>query len=239
MHRFLIENIKFQDNIILEDKEIIFQLRKVLRFFDWEKIVLFNGKDNSDYIYEIINLGKNTIFLKLEKVLDKKSELNFSLVLYQALPNKISKLEYILQKAIEVWFKKIVFFKSDRSQKLNITDNKKKRFDKIVLEAIEQSDRNILPIIKYLDILNLESRNILWENIFLHTKKTITSLSLKNLKLDYKKNINIFIWPEWGFSKSENMKFSDLNFKKFYLWNRILRTETAWVVVWFFISQIF
>ena len=235
MHRFLVKNLESKEKIILENKYLVFQIYKVLRFSKWESLILFNWKDNLDCIYEIIEIEKDRIFLNLIEAKEKDSELDFNLNLYQSIPNKTSKMEYILQKATEVWFKKIIFFKSERSQKLNISENKLERFEKIVIEATEQSNRNVTPKIDFIDSLSKEV--ILWENLFLHTQKDNEALSLKNLELNYDKDINIFIWPEWGFSDEEIKIFNDMDFKKVYLWNRIFRTETAWIVVWFFISQ--
>ena len=80
-----------------------------------------------------------------KKVLQKDSELSFSLTLYQALPNKLSKLEHIVQKCSEVGYAKIVFFLAERSQKLSLTPNKIQRLHTIVKEAIEQCGRNTIP----------------------------------------------------------------------------------------------
>ena len=60
------------------------------------------------------------------------------ITLYQALPNKIEKIEYILQKGVEVGIGKFVFFRSDFSQKLVLSDTKKVRLRAIVREAVEQ-----------------------------------------------------------------------------------------------------
>lgn len=60
---------------------------------------------------------------------------------------------------------------------------------------------------------------------------------LKNLDIDYSKNINIFVWPEGWFDSNEIEKFLVEWFENVYLWKRILRTETTWVTVWFFIVQ--
>ncbi len=237
MHRFSLKDFAFQDKIILKDKEILFQIKKVLRFSPWENLVLFNWSENKDYIYQITKIQKEEIHLQVKKNINKNSELNINLNLYQALPNKSSKIEYILQKATEVWFNKIVFFRSDRSQKLNISENKIKRFEKIVLEATEQSNRNTIPEIDFSNTIKFDS--IIWENFILHTQKDEKSIKLKDIKLNnLENNINILIWPEWWFSEEEIQKLSKLNFKKIYLWDRILRTETTWIVVWFFISQI-
>jgi RsmE family RNA methyltransferase len=50
--------------------------------------------------------------------------------------------------------------------------------------------------------------------------------------LDFSKNVNIFIWPEWWFTKKENDLFLKNNFTKVNLWRNILRTENAPIVVW-------
>jgi RsmE family RNA methyltransferase len=60
---------------------------------------------------------------------------------------------------------------------------------------------------------------------------------LKNLSLNYTRNINLFVWPEWWFSSKEILEFEKNNFKKVFLGNRILRTETVWIISGFFIAQ--
>ena len=59
--------------------------------------------------------------------------------LYQALPNKYEKIEYILQKGVEIGIDEFVFFRSERSQKLIINERKIERFADIAREALEQS----------------------------------------------------------------------------------------------------
>jgi RsmE family RNA methyltransferase len=57
------------------------------------------------------------------------------------------------------------------------------------------------------------------------------------LEINYTKKINVFVWPEWWFSTKEISQFEENNFKKVFLWNRILRTETTSSVTWFYIIQ--
>jgi len=47
---------------------------------------------------EIIDFSKKEIELKLLKKIGKKSELSLELNLVQAFPNKLDKVEYIIQK---------------------------------------------------------------------------------------------------------------------------------------------
>lgn len=60
------------------------------------------------------------------------------ITLYQAIPNRYEKLEYAIQKGVEVGISEFVFFPSDRSQKLAITPAKIERFTAIAREAVEQ-----------------------------------------------------------------------------------------------------
>jgi len=95
-------------------------------------------------VYKIEEISKKEIVFSQQEILKKSSELEFELVLFQALPNKLEKLEYIVQKCSEVGYAKIVFFQGERSQKLILSENKKQRLYKIMQEAIEQCGRNTL-----------------------------------------------------------------------------------------------
>ncbi len=236
MYRFLVEDIKFDNLIYLDNKDLYFQLTKVLRIKLEDEIILFNSKIKKDFFYRIIEIKKDKIVLSLKEIVNKNLEKDINLVLYQALPNKITKIEYILQKAVEVGFNKIIFFKADRSQKLNISNNKLKRFNKIVLEATEQSNRNSLLKFKIIDSIFEEDLQKS-ENIIFHQINTKDAIKIKDLKVKKDKKIAIFIWPEWGFSDMELEKFKKISKYKIYLWNNILRTETAGIVTWFFLLQ--
>ena len=78
-------------------------------------------------------------------------EVHKSITLCQALPNKYEKIEYILQKGVEIGIKKFVFFRSDRSQKLILSDGKKERFLLIAKEALEQCGGVIFPEILFVE----------------------------------------------------------------------------------------
>lgn len=101
-------------------------------------MVFFDGKEIQDYIYRVIHINKNSISFKRTAIISKDSELKTHLSLYQALPNKLSKIESLVQKCSEVGYREIIFFESERTQKLVLSDNKKQRIQKIVVEAIEQ-----------------------------------------------------------------------------------------------------
>lgn len=234
MQRFIIKGELFgMQEYILKDDDIYYQLTKVLRAKNGDEIIFFNGVDLKDYVYKIGSIDKKHIICSFQYEIEKKANKK-NISLYQAFPNKIDKIELILQKGTEVGIEKFIFFRSERSQEIKFLENKMLRFEKIIQEACEQSNRNTLPELIFVskkDILDIS-----WENIFFHTDET-QSISLAKCVWwigTSATNINIFIWPEWWFSDAENDIFTQKWFKKVYLWNNILRTETTWIVVAFY-----
>ncbi len=236
MQRFYFPNLEqSDDNIVIKNPDLLNQLNKVLRAKSWDEFAFFNGRDEKDFIYKIITIEKREVYFEKEWEVEIDSEIDFDLNIIWALPNKIDKIEYILQKGVEVWVTWFYFFKSERSQKLILSANKMERLNKIIIEATEQSGRSRVPELIIDDNINLEDFKDN-ENILFHTKDE-NSVSLKDLKLDYNKWINLFVWPEWGFCDEEIEVFKQVWFKKVHLWNRILRTETTGVVSSFYIIQ--
>ncbi len=236
MQRFYFPDLeKVDDNIVLKNSEILNQLIKVLRVKKWVELSFFNGIDNIDFIFKIISIDKREIYLEKQWELENNSEIDFDLNIFWALPNKLDKIEYIIQKWVEVGVTGFYFFKSERSQKLLLSPNKIERLNKIIIEAVEQSCRSRVPELIIEDNISLEDFKDN-ENILFHTQDENSS-SLKELVLDYNKWINLFVWPEGGYSPEEIDIFKNLWFKKVHLWNRILRTETTWVVASFFLIQ--
>jgi len=236
MQRFYFPNLEeSDDNIVIKNPDLLNQLNKVLRAKAWDEFAFFNGIDEKDFIYKIVTIEKREAYLEKEWEKKINSEIDFDLNIIWALPNKIDKIEYILQKWVEVWITGFYFFKAERSQKLILSPNKIERLNKIIIEATEQSGRSRVPELIIEDNINLEDFN--WnENILFHTKDD-NSIWLKDLKLDYSKWINLFVGPEGGFWDEEIDVFKQVWFKKVHLWNRILRTETTGVVTWFYIIQ--
>ncbi len=236
MQRFYFPHLdKSDDNIVIKNPDLLNQLNKVLRAKSWDEFAFFNGNDEIDFIYKIITIEKREVYLEKQWEINIDNEIDFDLNILWALPNKIDKIEYIIQKGVEVWVTWFYFFRGERSQKLILSENKIERLNKIIIEATEQSGRSRVPELIIEEDINLDDfKNN--ENIVFHTEDDM-SVSLKELKLDYDKWINLFVWPEWGFCWEEINVFENLWFNKVHLWNRILRTETTGVVASFYLIQ--
>ena len=123
------------NNVIVQNKVFINKLIKVLRVTPGFQLVLFSGEDNIDQIYEVVSVDKREITMKRVGHLETDSEIDFELNIIQAFPNKIEKIEYVLQKGTEIWVTGFYFFRSERSQKLNLSENKIERLERIITEA--------------------------------------------------------------------------------------------------------
>ena len=224
MQRFFI-NRPLRETEIFDD-EIFHQITRVLRMKKGDQIILFCG-DGVEYLYELTNFSKKSVeCVQREKYEPTGRESSKNITLYQSLPNKMEKLEWIVKKNTELGVQKIIFFRSDRSQKLFLSDSKKERIKAISREALEQCG-GLFPVEIIFSDENLESilknKNPDEKRLFLHTEWQKTQLN----ELVNEEKFGIFIGPEGGWSGSEIQEMNENNLIIVHLWWRILRTETA------------
>lgn len=232
MQRFYYSELQKNWTFQVDDMEIIHQITKVMRSRVGDTVIFFDGKQWVDVVCEIAQIEKKSILFIAREIIEKKSDFP-EIVLYQALPNKLEKIEWILQKWVEVGYTKFVFFRSSRSQDLKISENKLERLQKILLEAVEQSGRNDIPEMIFEQKLDISV--ILWEKYFFHTDQNV-SQKLREI-IPSKQPKNIFVWPEWWFSPEEIATFLQYKCIAVTLWKNILRTETASIAVGFYFFQ--
>lgn len=102
-----------------------------------------------DHIYAVSSIDKKHVFLEKAGKILKKPSTAPKIHLLQALPNKLEKLEFILQKGVEAGIDSFTFFPSDRSQPLPILERKKERLVEIAREALEQCGGDVMPEIRF------------------------------------------------------------------------------------------
>lgn len=228
MQRFYLPQ-PFDSKLVIQDSSLVHQISIVLRSRLGETFAFFDGKNSEDVIYELTQImKKELIFERKESV--KKSISAKNIALYQALPNKLEKLEYIIQKWTEVGISHFTFFRSDRSQKLILSPQKEDRLKKICIEAVEQSGRNIIPVVQFIDKIG----KIKGETLYFHPSSDTQSLKEINSSLS---SLSVLVWPEWGWSDEEVQRFDSAWYKKVSLGDFILRAETVGVVVGFYLNQ--
>lgn len=185
----------------------------------------------NDKICEIEEITKQTVkCLVIEEVSDSGVP-NVKVTLFQALL-KSDKMEFVIQKAVEIGASEIVpFISKNVVVKLEDKDKSKKvdRWNKISVEASKQCGRSdIVKVMPVCDIGGLlEELKSFDKCILAYENETI---KLKDVIRDCLnvKNIAIIIGAEGGFDKSEVEKLLTLdNCVSVSLGERILRAETA------------
>lgn len=97
MQRFFIPHPPLGKDIVIPEPSFFHQISRVLRSSIGDSIVLFNG-DGREYVYTIRSIGKKEIGLVFASSYEGIRDSSVHIRLYQALPNKYEKIEYILQK---------------------------------------------------------------------------------------------------------------------------------------------
>ena len=198
----------------------------VLRCEIGEEIICFCN-DIYEYLCKIKEITKKFAICEVKSKQICRANPKKNIVLFQGLP-KLDKLEFITQKATELGINKIIPFESDFTiAKPNL--NKIERLKKISSEACKQCGRSI-PIeicepIKFKVMLDLINQYdlVLFAN---ETEKNISDIDLNN-----NQNIAIIVGSEGGFSKREIESLINKNVTQMGLGQRILRTETASVIL--------
>ena len=187
--------------------------------------VVFNNEVK--YICNIIDNNVDKVLITPYKQVDGSNELPTKITVAIP-PLKNDKIEYLIQKLTELGVSNIVLFNSERNIakiKKDKVDSKLNRWNKIIKEAAEQSKRNIIPDITYVDSLkelvsfseNYNYKVVAYEKESIN-EDNINLKRLLNSDLNNKDVIAVF-GSEGGLSEQEIDVIG--------LGKRILRAETA------------
>ena len=228
MPRFFIDDVPngVSVNITGEDAH---HITRVLRMKAGEMFTLCDSRGN-DYICELEKKKKNNVTCKILKTIPSVGEPSVDITIYMALP-KGDKMDFIVQKAVELGAKRIVPFIAKRS--VSRPDEKslyKKcdRWRKIAKEAAMQSERGAVPQVS--DVLNYKQAvDEAGEHelaIFLYENEKETSIH-SVLEDKIFSSVAIMIGPEGGFADEEVNTAIQGKMQSVSLGSRILRCETA------------
>ena len=184
-------------------------------------------------IYEITKIKKDEIILKYIKEAPLKGIPKVNITLYMAFL-KSDKMDFVVQKAVEIGVKKIVpFFSSNVIVKLEEKDRIKRRqkLQKIADEACKQCGRmDIVEVEEFENFQELKNTIENEEKVFFAYEASEDSLKREiNVTKENKySNIGIIIGAEGGFTPKEANELEKIeNVSCVSLGKRILRAETA------------
>lgn len=196
---------------------------KVLRKKKGDIIQIVDGKGGLFAVKIVDDNLKKCQFLVLNHTSDF-GKLNKSLNLYVAPTKSIDRIEWMLEKVVEIGISSITFLETEHTINRNV---KIPRLEKIAISAMKQSLTAFLPKINSQVKFNAQLiHSLSGQNLICHLSDNSKPVQL--IKLIDK--INVFIGPEGDFSEKEIDLSNHFGFSQVSIGSSRLRTETAGLV---------
>ena len=236
MYQFFVSPEHIQGNRIIISGKDVNHIKNVLRMKTGEEINVKTGMDGKEYRCGILEFTEDEVICELYFIKEEDVELPVKVYLFQGLP-KSDKMEWIIQKAVELGVYEIIPVASKRAVvKLDEKKAKSKvaRWQGISEAAAKQSKRAVIPQItlpmSFREALaycrDMDVKLIPYElaKNMEQTRKVIEGIG-KN------QSVAVFIGPEGGFAEEEIKEAKEAGMLPITLGKRILRTETAGMCV--------
>lgn len=231
LQRFFVDPASIDNNLVVFSDGISHQISQVLRLnVTADPVIVLDGS-GAAYLARLSGkLGRNVTAEIVEKMADDLEEL-IDITLCFSL-TKREKVEWILQKCTEIGVSRFQPFVSERSvsRNENMDENRRTRWESIIREAAEQSERSKLPIL--MEVINFDEvldKTANEAQKFIAYEAIDTTHTLRGLGLN-RDAVVLLIGPEGGFSVEEAARAISAGFQPFSLGKRILRMETACTV---------
>lgn len=221
MITYFYSNQIFNDKIILTEDEAHHAI-KVLRKNIGDEITVVDGNGGC-YKAAVVNNNISNCELSIKEYKREHGKTDYSIHIAIVPPKSHDRLEWFVEKAVEIGLNEISFIQSQYSERNNI---KLDRILKRMISSMKQSLKAYLPklnnIIKFEEFVNNNDNTYK----YLGCLGSKPSILLQNIAIpgsDY----CVLIGPEGGFSEIEEEFSRNRNFKNISLGKSRLRTETA------------
>ncbi len=196
-------------------------------------IITLSDSEGSDFRGRVTRLCKTEGSIFIFCAFPSATESSLEIILLQALPEK-ERMELIIQKTTELGVSAILPFQSERSISLQERETKQKkahRWQHIAVKAVQQSRRARVPYVGECrpweevlgDLGEYGLRILLWEKEGEYLRNVLRQRPTQK--------ICVMVGPEGGFTEEEVKSAEKKGFIPVKLGQRILRTETAAVVL--------
>jgi len=227
-----------KDLIVISDLEQVHHINNVLHLKANEEIIVFDEESN-EYYTVIEKITPKAISLKIKNTKKKAAERKFSITVACAIPKK-SKFDDLIDKLTQLGVDRIIPMETERVVvKLDVLkkDARLSRWNKIVVSASEQSQRNTLPVLEPVKdikkvLLESDGYDLKLIPALIDERKTLNEV----FRGGNPKNILVLIGPEGDFSSAEVSSAKKAGFIPVTLGANVLRVETAAVAVVSFIK---
>lgn len=232
MYNFFVDNSQLNESNVEIVGDDYKHISKVLRMSINEKISICIKQTEERFLAEITTIDSEKVTCRIIKKIES-SESCVSVTIYQGIP-KADKMENIIQKSVELGAKAIVPVEMKNCiAKIKDPDRKIPRWQAISESAAKQSKRNMIPKIEYPIRLSDMCNEFGKYDLVLVAYENEKNVSIKEVFTKYKdaKNIAVVIGPEGGITEEEIKQIENKRGISISLGKRILRTETASLVL--------
>ncbi len=207
---------------------------KVLRRKPGDTIIISNGQ-GKDFLCEIQEIAAAGVTVSVREALTSTTEPSVSCTVLAGFP-KGERADYIVQKCTELGANEIIFFLSKRCVARPDTKSMQKklmRFQKIAESAAKQSGRGIIPRVGAVGSLEEALDIAALSELVLFMYETGDRISLREAieRKESLSSVAIITGPEGGFDPEEAQRIAERGIQPLAMGPRILRCETAPVVV--------
>ena len=222
--------IQFYAPEILENPELpegeSLHCSRVLRMKEGDKIYITDGR-GSRYVCIIEKAHPGHTKVRIEEREEFSKERNYNLVLAVAPTKNSDRMEWMVEKAVEIGIDKIVLLKCERSERKVI---RPERLEKVMISAMKQSLSVYLP-----EITDITDFKRFITDISIESQKYFGYCSENYPRKSFVKEcrpggeVVVMIGPEGDFTSSEVKMAVDKGFIPVSFGEKRLRTETAGV----------
>lgn len=234
MHRFFVSPQAIGDTTLQFGREESHHIEKVLRLEPGDAIEAFDG-EGQEYSCILLERGTNGWIAQILSRQFSPNEPGMRVHLVQGLA-KGDKMEYIIQKAVEIGIYSIIPFQCDHAV-VRLDEQKAfkkvERWQSIAREACKQCRRSYIPRIhmpQTLEDLTPLMKDNPWLMFYEKEHDRSIRRCLHEERLLSSQDIFLMIGPEGGFSDYEAEWVRRCGGYTAHLGRRILRTETAGLV---------
>ena len=230
---FFVEPQNITNGFATIDGQEASHITQVLRHKSGDRIYFTNGKGELfSGILQQVNKKNCTLQIEeKEEGWDKKEQVKYP-VLCVGLIKKRQRLEFMIEKLIEIGISKLYLFQADRSERNRTNTN---RLESIAVSAMKQSKRTVLPDIKVVNSLSVvieemdseKDRLVLLDQFADQSGSDFLKKETHQLKKWW-----AVVGPEGGLTDKEtNLCHNfDKNIATIHIGNARLRAETAAIV---------
>ena len=223
LQRLFLNHPLIAESLVNLDDRQSHYLSNVLRMKQGDKVLLFNGCDG-EWLAEITEIRKKQVTLKT--IHQERQQPQPYDLMYCFAPLKHARLDYMVQKAVEMGASVLQPVLTQYTQVSRINGD---RIEANIIEAAEQC--GILSLAKYKEPISLEKLLDTWEperRLIFCDEASDTQNPIEVLKNVQTAPLAVLIGPEGGFSDKERSMLRELPFViTIPLGPRILRADTA------------